>query len=304
MATEVPQSLSPERASSRVSTMTRVFRLPRAGAGSGVRFDTAKAGLIAGIVILVGFVASGLWLPLPYSATEPDPLSILVAPGAQHLFGTDGSGFDVFARVIRSAQRDIPLAVAGVAASIIIGVPLGLLAGGKARWTEGLMRALEVFQAFPLIVLAIVIVQISGNRVENVILALAIVNVPRFIRLIRAEVLTIRESRFVEAATATGASHLRVTFRHILPNVPGIILVQSSLAAANGIIVVATLNFVGLGANPPDPSWGSMIQEGSQYIPQGAWWVAIFPGLAIFLTVLAFNMIADGLEEMTGVGRR
>lgn len=303
MVTDAPDIPGRERSSPRAAPLTRLHRVDRPRR-SGFRPRGSGVSLVVGCTILVAFIAAGLWMPLPFSATDPDPGSILVAPGAQHLFGTDGSGFDVFARVIRSAQRDIPLAVAGVAASILVGVPLGLLAGGKARWTEGLMRALEVFQAFPLIVLAIVIVQISGNRIENVILALAIVNVPRFIRLIRAEVLSIRESRFIEAANATGASHLRVTFRHILPNVPGIILVQSSLAAANGIIVVATLNFVGLGANPPEPSWGSMIQEGSQYIPQGAWWVAIFPGLAIFATVLAFNMVADALEDMTGVGSR
>lgn len=303
MVTDASRTPGSERPTGTDAPMTRVVRAVGSGL-RGVGSDRTKTSLIIGTALLVLFVTAGLWLPLPYSATEPDPGSILVAPGLQHLFGTDGSGFDVFARVVRSASRDIPLAVTGVLVSIAVGVPLGLLAGGRARWTEGLMRALEVFQAFPLIVLAIVIVQISGNHVENVILALAIVNVPRFIRLIRAEVLSIRESRFIEAANATGASHMRVTFRHILPNVPGIILVQSSLAAANGIIVVATLNFVGLGANPPEPSWGSMIQEGSQYIPQGAWWVAIFPGFAIFLTVLAFNMVADALEDMTGVGRR
>lgn len=303
MVTDASRTPGSERPTGTDAPMTRVVRAVGSGL-RGVGSDRTKTSLIIGTALLVLFVTAGLWLPLPYSATEPDPGSILMAPGLQHLFGTDGSGFDVFARVVRSASRDIPLAVTGVLVSIAVGVPLGLLAGGRARWTEGLMRALEVFQAFPLIVLAIVIVQISGNHVENVILALAIVNVPRFIRLIRAEVLSIRESRFIEAANATGASHMRVTFRHILPNVPGIILVQSSLAAANGIIVVATLNFVGLGANPPEPSWGSMIQEGSQYIPQGAWWVAIFPGFAIFLTVLAFNMVADALEDMTGVGRR
>ncbi|WP_283136378.1 ABC transporter permease [Rhizohabitans arisaemae] len=262
------------------------------------------AGTVIGCAILAGLILAGLFAPLPFDPVAPDPMSILQAPSATHIMGTDGSGFDVFSRVIDSAQRDIPLALGGVLVSILIGVPLGLLAGGRARWTEGLMRAVEVFQAFPLIVLAIVIVKVSGNRPENVILALAIVNVPRFIRLVRGEVLSIRESRFVEAAAATGCSPARVTFRHILPNVPGIILVQSSLAAANGMIVVATLNFIGLGADPPTAAWGAMIQDGSQYIPQGAWWVAVFPGLAIFVTVIAFNLIADNIEKILRVGRR
>lgn len=288
--------------------------LPRASLGGVIarsrvlakRFpETGRiVGVTVGILILAGLVFSSFVAQLPFDPLSPDPRAMLQAPGGVHLMGTDGSGFDVFARVLYSARLDIPLAVAGVAVSVVIGVPVGLLAGGRSRWTEWLMRAIEVFQAFPLIVLAIVIVQITGNRVENVILALAIVNVPRFIRLVRAEVLTIRESRFIEAAHAIGASPARITFRHILPNVPGIILVQSSLAAANGIIVIASLNFIGLGSNPPIPNWGSMIQEGSQYIPQGAWWVAIFPGLATLVTIIAFNLIADNLEYLLGVGKK
>ncbi|WP_051792668.1 ABC transporter permease [Amycolatopsis jejuensis] len=262
------------------------------------------SGTIAGSAILAGLILAGFLAPLPHNPTTPDPGAILRPPDETHPMGTDGSGFDILARVIDAAQRDIPLALGGVLVSIAIGVPIGLLAGGRGRWTGWVMRAVEVFQAFPLIVLAIIIVKVSGNRPENVVLALAIVNVPRFIRLVRGEVLTIRESRFVEAAVATGCSPARVTFRHILPNVPGIILVQSSLAAANGIIVVATLNFIGLGANPPQPAWGAMIQDGSQYIPQGAWWAALFPGLAVFVTVVAFNLIADNLEHLLGVGRR
>lgn len=266
---------------------------------------TAKLiGLGFGIFILLAMVASSFVLPFAFNPLQPDPLAMLQPPSATHWMGTDGSGFDVFSRVMYSARLDIPLAVAGVLVSLLIGVPIGLIAGGRSRWTEWMMRAVEVFQAFPLIVLAIVIVQVTGNHLENVVVALAIVNVPRFIRLVRAEVLAIRESRFVEAAHAIGAGSGRITFRHILPNVPGIILVQSSLAAANGIIVIASLNFIGLGTNPPIPNWGSMIQQGSQYIPQGAWWVAIFPGLATLVAIIAFNLIADNLEFLLGVGKK
>jgi len=261
-------------------------------------------GVSVGALILAGLVLSSFVLAFPFDPLTPDPRAMLQGPSALHPLGTDGSGFDVMARVFYSARLDIPLAVAGVLVSVLIGVPIGLLAGGRGKWTEWLMRAVEVFQAFPLIVLAIVIVQVTGNRVENVILALAIVNIPRFIRLVRAEVLAIRESRFIEAARATGATPGRITFRHILPNVPGIILVQSSLAAANGIVVIASLNFIGLGSNPPIPNWGSMIQEGSQYIPQGAWWIAIFPGVATLVTIIAFNLIADNLEYLMGVGKK
>lgn len=270
----------------------------------GRRRPFASWGIVVGTTILVLLIAAGFFAPLPYDPLAPDATRMMQAPSAAHLMGTDSSGFDVFSRVIYSAQRDLPLALIGVLVSILIGVPLGLVSGGRNRVGEWLMRALELFQAFPLIVLAIVIVQVSGNRIENVVLALAVVNVPRFMRLVRAEVLTIRESRFVEAAVATGSSPARVMFRHILPNVPGVILVQSSLAAANGLITVATLNFVGLGANPPIPSWGSMIREGSSHLHQGAWWLVVFPGLAVFVSVLAFNMIADNIERLTGVGER
>ena len=252
---------------------------------------------IVATILLVAF-----FVEMPFDPLSPNAGQSLQPPNGTNWFGTDGSGFDVFSRTIAAAQRDVPLALVGVIVSMLVGVPLGLIAGRKSVVGEWLMRGLELFQAFPLIILAVVIVQVTGNRVENVVLALAIVNVPRFMRLVRAEVLSIRESRFVEAATAMGCSPSRITFRHILPNIPGIILVQSSLAAANGIIVVASLTFIGLGANPPQPSWGAMIQEGSRFIPQGAWWIPIFPGLAILLVVFAFNMIADGLERAFGIG--
>lgn len=247
-------------------------------------------------------LAVSLFAKLPFDPLSPNAGVSLLPPNTTNLMGTDGSGFDVLSRTIEAAKRDISLALVGVVASMLVGVPLGLVAGRKSRLAEWLMRALELFQAFPLIILAVVIVQVTGNRVENVVLALAIVNVPRFMRLVRAEVLTIRESRFVEAAIAMGCSPSRITFRHILPNIPGVILVQCSLAAANGIIVIASLTFIGLGADPPQPTWGAMIQEGSRYIPQGAWWNSVFPGLAILYAVIAFNLIADGLERSFGIG--
>ncbi|HEX5198920.1 MAG TPA: ABC transporter permease, partial [Actinoplanes sp.] len=146
------------------------------------------------------------------------------------------------------------------------------------------------------VIIAIAIVTLTGNKLQNVILAVMIINVPRFMRLIRSEALAMRESRFIEAAWAAGATRYRVLVKHILPNVAGVTLAQSSLAAAQAIIVIAALSFLGVGVSPPNPSWGLMIQEGARQMTIGQWWVVAFPGLAVLLTVICFNLIADGLQ--------
>lgn len=263
-----------------------------------VRRFRRNAGLIVGAVMIVALMLVAFFAPLPHDPLTPDPTVVLQPPGGSHWFGTDASGFDIFSRTIEAAKKDIPLVLAGTLVSVLVGVPLGLIAGVERRWGERLMRGLEVFQALPLILLAIVIVKVTGNRIENIVFALAIVQVPRFMRLVRGEALSLRESRFVEAARAIGCRRRRVMFRHILPNVSGIILVQCSLAVANGIIVVAALTFIGVGANPPEPTWGGMVYDGTRYIAQGSWWVSVFPGIAIFLVVFAFNLVADGLERI------
>lgn len=257
-------------------------------------------GTVWGLVILLGLLAAGFFLPLPYDPTTPDPLHTSEAPSASHWFGTDGDGFDVFSRTIASAQRDLPLAVMGTLASLLVGVPLGLIVSTKSRVSEWSMRGLDIFQAFPLVILAVAVVTLAGNRLSNVVLAIMIVNVPRFMRLIRSEALALRESRFIEAARAVGATRRRILGSHILPNVAGVTVVQSALAAAQAIIVIAALSFLGVGVSPPDPSWGLMIQEGSRQLITGQWWVVFFPGLFVLVAVTAFNMVADGLQNEGG----
>jgi peptide/nickel transport system permease protein len=257
---------------------------------------TSRPAILVGAGVIAALLAAGFWLPLPYSPTVPDPAATSLPPGAEHWFGTDSDGFDVFSRTIASAGRDLPLAVIGTLASLLVGVPLGLLVSTKGRWPERVMRGLDVFQAFPLVIIAIAIVTLTGNKLQNVILAVMIINVPRFMRLIRSEALAMRESRFIEAAWAAGATRSRVLGKHILPNVAGVTLAQSSLAAAQAIIVIAALSFLGVGVSPPNPSWGLMIQEGARQMTIGQWWVVTFPGLAVLLTVICFNLIADGLQ--------
>jgi peptide/nickel transport system permease protein len=243
---------------------------------------------------------AGFFLPLPYDPITPNVDAIAQPPSAVHWFGTDLTGFDVFSRVIASSSRDLPLSLIGTLMSMLLGVPLGLAASSKGRWGERIMRALDVFQAFPVLILAIAIVTLTGNQLQNVVLAIMIINIPRFMRLVRSEALPLRDSRFMEAAYAIGCSPLRLMFRHLLPNVLGVIFVQASLTAAYAIIVIASLNFIGIGVSPPLPTWGSMIQSGAQTVSQGDWWMSLFPGLAVFFTVFNLNQVAEGLDEMIG----
>ncbi|MFI7080416.1 ABC transporter permease [Micromonospora sp. NPDC049903] len=253
--------------------------------------------------VLTSMLAAAYLAPLPHDPAEPST-NTLTAPDGEHWMGTDKFGLDVFSRLVASAGVDIPLALAGMLISLVIGVLLGLAALHRGPWGERVVRALDVFQAFPLLILAIALVALMGNNIENVVVAIAIINVPRFVRLVRSEGLTIRESRYIEAAHAIGATGPRVMFRHVLPNMTGIILAQASLAVAHSIVVIASLSFLGIGINAADASWGAMIQTGAQNMTTGQWWVSVFPGLAIFLTVLCFNAISDELQDTFGRARQ
>ncbi|MCY3805340.1 MAG: ABC transporter permease [bacterium] len=260
----------------------------------------AHKGLTIGFVVILLILLAGFFAPLPHDPIQPNPESTLQSPDGEFWFGTDRFGFDVFSRVFASARLDLPIALAGTLLSIAVGIPVGLIASNKSRWSERIMRGLDMFQSFPLLVLAFAIVALTGNTLRNIIFAIALVNVPRFIRLVRSEALVLRESRFIEAATAIGASRSRVMLRHVMPNTMGIVLAQASLAAAHAIIVIAGLSFLGIGITPPDASWGVMIRVGSQNIATGQWWVSFFPGAMVFVTIVAFNMVADGVTRLIG----
>ncbi len=257
-------------------------------------------GAIIGLATLILLFLAAFLLPLPYDPIAPDVRAILLPPNQAHWFGTDVNGFDIYSRVIASGAVDLPLAIAGTLASLAVGVPLGLWASSKGPWGERIMRGLDAFQAFPLLVLAIAVVTLLGNRIGSVIVAIVMINGPRFMRLVRSEVLSMRESRFVEAAIASGATNTRVLWRHILPNVKGVILAQATLAAAHSIIVIAALGFLGVGVRPPQPSWGIMIQSGARHMATGQWWTVLFPGLAVFVSVLSLNIITDRLQTPSG----
>lgn len=250
--------------------------------------------LAAALFLIVFCLASRLFA-LPYSPTTPDPSAIGLAPGGAHLFGTDGTGFDVFSRVIDAAGRDVPIAIAGALVSLVIGVPIGLFAS-SGKLGEIVMRGMDGFSALPILVLVVVAIQLLGGSAVDIVLAIAVVNVPRFARLTRAEAVALRAARFVEAAIAAGCSPWRIAVNHVFRNAYGIVLVQAALGAANAIGVIAALNYLGVGIRPPAPTWGGMIHDGTTLLINGQWWAAAFPAVAIFLVVVAFNIIADAVE--------
>jgi peptide/nickel transport system permease protein len=225
--------------------------------------------------------------------------------------GTDVSGMDIFSRVIYSGRIDLTIALFGTLFSLLIGSPLGLIAGyfsgTKGVWgwiSEGIMRSADVLQAFPVFVLAIGLVAALGQSVRNVIFAIAFVNAPIYLRLLRTQALSLRERRFVEAARVAGNSELRIVFRHILPNAAAPAIVQLSVTMGWAVLLTAGLSFVGAGVEVPTPEWGSMIAVGAQNMITGQWWPALFPGIAIALTVLGFALVGDSLEFMLDPVRR
>lgn len=258
-----------------------------------LRIQLGIAAAIIVILLLAAFV-----LPLPHNPDSTDAIAVLQPPSRAFWFGTDEVGADIFSRTIRAARTDLPLAMGGTAVAMFIGVPLGILFSVSRRWGERAMRVLDGFQSLPLLVLILALVGLSGNQLYMVVIAIAIFGAPLYIRLVRSHVLTLRESRFIEAARATGASPYRVMRRHLLPNLRELILAQTSLILALSIVAIASLSFLGIGVQPPTPSWGQMIQSGANGLIAGQWWLVVFPGAAIFVSVLSFNVIADTLVEL------
>jgi len=261
--------------------------------------SSARAKIVGGGAFVLLVLLAGLFLPLPHSAVEPRPLETYLPPGPTYWFGTDSAGFDVFSRVIRSARTDIPIALGGVLIACVIGTPLGVILSRTTRFSEFAMRILDVFQAFPLLIILMVLVAVSGNSgdVTIIIGAVGFGNLPLFIRLVRAESMRIRTLRFVDAAEVAGASPLRVSLRHVMPNATPIALAQFSLSAGYAIVLLAALGYLGIGVLPPTPTWGGMINTGAQQLGNGIWWTLAFPAVAISLTVMSLNLVADGIRS-------
>jgi peptide/nickel transport system permease protein len=257
---------------------------------------TTGAGLVLLLVLVAVFAP---WLaPYPGDVADFHLTARLLPPGPEHLFGTDRMGSDIFSRILFGARITITIAVIAVGVSVLIGVPIGLVAGYYGLWFGGaLMRISDIFLAVPQIVLAIAIAQTLGPSIENVILALSATYWPFWARLVYAETRAMKARTFVEAAFALGASDPRIIVLHILPNIASAIIVRTSIGMGATILTAAALGFLGLGAPPPTPEWGRMISESREFLPN-AWWYAVMPGIAIFLVVMGFNLLGDGLRDI------
>lgn len=259
------------------------------------RHRLGRAGCIV-LAVLVLVAAGADWLA-PHDPTEIYYDYVLVAPDSRFWFGTDELGRDIFSRVLFGARVSLQVVAAAVALSLVIGAAVGLISGYGGGWIDNaLMRFMDGLMAFPALVLALAIVAVLGPDLLNAMIAIAVVNTPGFARLVRGETLVVRELDYVQAARAMGASPLRIVARHVWPSVSGNVLVYGSLKASAALITESALSFLGLGVQPPTPSWGYMLATGMQYTQ--AWWMSIFPGLAIFLTVLGLNLIGDAARDV------
>ncbi len=262
------------------------------------RFTANRLGVI-GLFVVVALTVMALLAPYiaPFNPAKQDFSALLQPASAAHWLGTDELGRDTLTRVMYGARISLSAGLVSVALALLVGTLLGLVAGFVGGWLDELIgRFIDALLAFPFLILAITLAAILGPSLQNTMLAIAIVTTPAFARVTRAQVLAQRELEYVQAAGALGAGSARTLLRHILPNISAALIVQTSLAIAEAVLAESTLSFLGLGVQPPTPSWGSMLNTARGYL-QTAPWLALAPGVIIFVTVLAFNLLGDGLRD-------
>ncbi|MGQ9367544.1 ABC transporter permease [Azospirillum sp. ST 5-10] len=265
-------------------------------------FVTAVAGVL--LLVLAAVALVGPYL-VPHEPLATNLRAVLAPPSAIHWFGTDHLGRDIFSRVVVAARLDFAIAIVAVALSAAVGVSVGALSGYVGGWLDRLLsRVVDVMMAFPLFVAAMALVAVLGNSVESIVLATAIINLPFYFRLMRAEISARRSAGYVEAAIINGNRASRVIFRFLIPNALPPVVVQISLNLGWAILNTAGLAFIGLGVAPPTPEWGIMIQEGASMMVSGQWWVVVFPGLALVLSVFCFSLLGDGIRDIMDPRRR
>src|SRR5918911_695562 len=258
-----------------------------------------RKGAVLGLVVIATFMLLALFAPLvsPYEPIATSWSLVRKPPSALHWFGTDELGRDVLARVIYGARASLLAGVISVGIALTIGVPLGLVAGYLGGWIDVLLsRITDAMLAIPFLILAIALAAFLGPSLGNAMIAIGVTATPIFVRLTRGQVMAVKVEDYVEAARAVGNPPWRIALRHVLPNILPALLVQATLTIAAAIIAEASLSFLGLGQQPPAPSWGSMLNAAQRFLIQAPW-MAIWPGLAIFLTVLSFNLVGDGLRD-------
>ncbi len=266
-------------------TLTRLRRRPMA---------------VAGMTVATLFVLVAIFAPLiaPYDPADTNFDAVLQHPSSAHIMGTDDLGRDVFSRVVYGARASLEAGVLATLLALVIAVPLGLMAGYYRGWWDPVIsRVSDVMLAFPFLIVAVGMAAIFGPSLRNVVIALGVAAIPWVVRVTRGEALALREQEFVRAAVANGAGDGTILFRHLLPNMTGTLLVQATVWIPQAIIGEAVLSFLGLGVQPPTPSWGSMLSAAQPFISLDAW-LAVWPGLAIFLATLSFNLLGDGLRDV------
>jgi peptide/nickel transport system permease protein len=258
-----------------------------------------RRGALVGLAVVLLFVAMAVLAPWlsPYDPIQTSWSAIRKAPSAAHWFGTDDIGRDVLSRVVWGTRASLLAGVVSVSISLLLGVPIGLAAGFIGGFVDALIsRITDAFLACPFLILAIALAAFLGPSLTNAMIAIGVSATPVFVRLTRAQVINVKVEDYVEAARALGNPPWRIAIRHVLPNVTAPLIVQATLAIAAAVIAEASLSFLGLGQQPPEPSWGSMLNTAKNYV-DNAPWMAIWPGLAIFLLVLSFNLLGDGLRD-------
>jgi peptide/nickel transport system permease protein len=250
------------------------------------------------IVLLVLFLAIFGPLLTPYAPSIPDYSSMLSGPSHAHFFGTDFIGDDIFSRILAGARLSIGTAAAVLAIAVVVGLTLGAIAGFGGGWVdEIIMRVTDMFLAFPALILALAIAATLGPGLGSAVIALAVAFWPWYTRLLRGQVLSLKHREYVDAARALGVSDVGIMWRHIVPNALSPIVIEMSLDMGYAVLNIAALSFIGLGAQPPSPEWGAMIVAGRDYL-RTAWWTCAFPGIALTLAVLGFNLVGDGLRDV------
>jgi peptide/nickel transport system permease protein len=255
---------------------------------------------VAGMVVASLFVLMAVFAPLiaPYDPSATNFSAVLQRPSAAHLMGTDDLGRDVFSRIVFGARASLEAGVLATLLALVVAVPLGLMAGYYRGWWDPVIsRVSDVMLAFPFLIVAVGMAAIFGPSLRNVVVALGVAAIPWIVRVTRGEALALREQEFVGAAVANGAGDRTILARHLLPNMAGVLLVQATVWIPQAIIGEAVLSFLGLGVQPPTPSWGSMLSAAQPFISIDAW-LALWPGLAIFLATLSFNLLGDGLRDV------
>jgi peptide/nickel transport system permease protein len=280
-----------------------------AAGGTGARIDSPgrralrklmrRKAAVFGLCVVALFVLVAVLAPwiAPYDPVKTSWTAIRKAPSALHWFGTDENGRDILSRIVHGASASLRAGVISVSIAVALGVPIGLLAGYRGGWIDAIIsRVTDAMLACPFLILAIAMAAFLGPSLRNAMIAIGISATPIFVRLARGATMATMVEDYVEAARAVGNPRWRIALRHVLPNIVPPVLVQATLAIAMAIIAEASLSFLGLGQQPPAPSWGSMLNAAQRFLGQAPW-MAIFPGLSIFVVVLAFNLLGDGLRD-------